>query len=208
VNTLVFASQDAVRIGAVIEQKVRTGIGATAPVPYAVLRPGDPMPSTAPLLADIVRSLGADRRPALFTFVFSLPGPRSVELRARIDRDGIGGHVGSLLYSAHVSKSVAGEVTIENHRLLGIPKFVGDPAAAARMNAVGELVKRVDRLARTHWYIGSIMVRTPRIFRVAPQDGGALVVLNTLPRITAMGLDTEIDAAEFLQIAAAIEAIL
>jgi hypothetical protein len=53
--------------------------------------------------------------------------------------------------------------------------------------------------------MGSIKVKAPRIFAIAPQEGGSLLVINTLPRMTSMGMGAEVDATEFVEIAAAIE---
>ena len=80
--------------------------------------------------------------------------------------------------------------------------------AYCRAGHAKDLAKRVDKLLRTEVEMGSIKVRAPRIFRLAPKDRGALLVLHTLPRMTSMGTGAEVDAGEFLGIASAIEAAL
>jgi hypothetical protein len=207
-NNLIFGNHDPARIAASVEEKVRRSIGAPAPVPYTLEDGGAGSANAASVLVDIANVLGSGRTTPLLTIVFEIPGPRTATLRARVDRQGVGGYVGSLLYSAGISKTVGGEVTIEGHKTFGTPKFLGDPGAAGRLNAVKDLAKRVDKLARTEADMVSIKLRAPRVFRITPQGGRALLVLHTLPRLTSMGMGAEVDAREFLQIADAIEAAL
>jgi hypothetical protein len=103
---------------------------------------------------------------------------------------------------------VASEISIEGHKSFGTPKFLGDATAAAKLNGARDLAKRVDKFARTEAEMGSIKVKSPRIFAIAPHEGGSLLVINTLPRMTSMGMGAEVDAREFVEIAAAIEASL
>jgi hypothetical protein len=208
VNNLIFGNQDPAKIAASVEEKVRSSVGATTPIPYKVESTGTGPANAATVLVDIANVLGSGKTTPLLTLVFTIPGPHPTSLRARVDRQGIGGYVGSLLYSTSLAKPVGGEVTIEDHKTFGTPKFLGDPVAAAKLNATKDLAKRVDKLARTEADMGSIKVRVPRVFRVAPQVGGALLVLHTLPRMTSMGMGAEVDASEFLGIATAIDAAL
>ena len=207
-NNLIFGNQDPAKIAASVEEKVRSSVGATAPVPYTVEGSGAGPATAGSVLVDIAHVLGSGTTTPLLTLLFQLPEPREATLRARVDRQGIGGYVGSLLYTANLVVAIAGEVTIEDHKTFGSPKFLGDPAAAGKLNAVKDLAKLVDKFLRTESEMGAIKVRAPRVFRVAPEDGGALLALHTLPRMTSMGMGAEVDAGEFLQIAAAIEAAL
>jgi hypothetical protein len=56
--------------------------------------------------------------------------------------------------------------------------------------------------------MGSIKVKAPRIFAIAPHEGGSLLAINTLPRMTSLGMGAEVDARESVEITAAIEAAL
>lgn len=207
-NNLIFGNQDAAKIGAAVEEKVRKDVGAGEPLPYTVEDGGLGTTSAATVLVDIGNVLGGGRSNLLLTVIVPLPGLRDATLRARVDRQGIGAYVGGLLYSATLSKPVASEVSIEDHKTFGTPRFLGNAQAAAKLNGAKDLAKRIDKLARTEAEMGSIKVKAPRIFRIAPQDGGSLLVLNTLPRMTSLGMGAEVDAKEFLAIAAAIEAAL
>ena len=205
-NNLIFGNQDPGKIGPAVEEKLRKDLGATVPIDYRVEDAGLGATNLASVLVDIGSVLGGGKTNLLFTLVLPLPCAREATLRARVERQGIGAYVGSLLYSTTLSKPVASEISIEGHKSFGTPKFLGDATAAAKLNGARDLAKRVDKFARTEAEMGSIKV--PRIFAIAPHEGGSLLVINTLPRMTSMGMGAEVDAREFVEIAAAIEASL
>jgi hypothetical protein len=208
VNNLIFGNQDPQKIGASVEEKVRSSVGATAPVPFEMEDGGLGKTNVATVLVDIGSVLNGGRTSRLFSLKFALPAPWPATLYVWIERQGVGGYTGPLLYGAAFAKPVAGEVTIENHKSFGSPKFLGDPAAAGKLNAVPDLAKRVDKLLRSETAMGAITVKSPRTFKIAPEAGGSSLVLGTLPRMTSMGMSAEVDAGEFLAIAAAVEAAL
>jgi len=207
-NNLIFGNQDPAKIGASVEEKVRSSVGATAPVPFEIEEGGLGRTNVATALFDIGTALGGGRTSRLFGYKFTLPAPWPASLHVWVERQGIGAYTGPLLYGATFAKSIAGEVTIEDHKSFGTPRFLGDPAAAGKLNAVKDLAKRVDKLIRTESEMGAIKVKAPRIFKLAPESGGSVLVLGTLPRMTSMGMGAEVDAGEFLAIAAVIEAAL
>jgi hypothetical protein len=208
VNNLIYGNQDPGKIGPAVEEKVRKDLGATVPIDYRVEDAGLGATNLASVLVDIGSVLGGGKTNLLFILVLPLPCAREATLRARVERQGIGAYVGSLLYSTTLSKPVASEISIEGHKSFGTPKFLGDATAAAKLNGARDLAKRVDKFARTEAEMGSIKVKSPRIFAIAPHEGGSLLVINTLPRMTSMGMGAEVDAREFVEIAAAIEASL
>lgn len=207
-NNLIFGNQDPQKIGASIEEKVRSSVAATAPVPFELEEGGLGKANVATVLFDIGNALNGGRTSQLFGYKFTLPAPWPASLHVWVERQGVGAYTGPLLYSATLAKPVAGEVTIEDHKSFGTPKFLGDPAAAGKLNAVKDLAKRVDKLIRTQTEMGAITVKAPRTFKLAPEAGGSVLILGTLPRMTSMGVGAEVDAGEFLAIAAAIEAAL
>ena len=160
-NNLVFGNQDPGKIGPAVEEKVRKDLGATVPIDYRVEDAGLGATNLASVLVDIGNVLGGGKTSLLFTLVFPLPGTREATLRARVERQGVGAYVGSLLYSTTLTKPVASEVSLEGHKSFGTPKFLGDVAAAARLNAAKDLAKRVDKFARTEAEMGSIKVKAP-----------------------------------------------
>ncbi len=207
-NNLIFGNQDPQKIGASIEEKVRSSVGATAPVPFEIEEGGLGKANVASMLSDIGSALNGGRTSRLFGYKFTLPASWPASLQVWVERQGVGAYTGPLLYSATLGKPLAGEVTIEGHKSFGTPKFLGDPTAAAKLNAAKDLAKRVDKLLRSETEMGAITVKAPRTFKLAPEAGGSVLVLGTLPRITSMGMSAEVDAGEFLAIAAAIEAAL
>ena len=207
-NNLIFGNQDPQKIGASIEEKVRSSVGATAPVSFEIEEGGLGKANVASVLSDIGSALNGGRTSRLFGYKFTLPASWPASLQVWVERQGVGAYTGPLLYSATLGKPLAGEVTIEGHKSFGTPKFLGDPTAAGKLNAAKDLAKRVDKLLRSETEMGAITVKAPRTFKLAPEAGGSVLVLGTLPRITSMGMSAEVDAGEFLAIAAAIEAAL
>jgi hypothetical protein len=208
VNNLIFGNQDVQKIGASIEEKVRSSVGATAPVPFEVEETGMAGAGVGSVLFDIGNVLNAGRPTRLCGFSFTLPAPGPAALHVWVERQGVGAYTGPLLYSARFPKAIAGEVTIEDHKSFGSPKFLGDPAVAGSLNAIKDFAKRVDKLMRTQADMGAIKVTAPRTFKLAPEAGGSVLILGTLPRLTSMGMGAEVDAGEFLAIAGIIAAAL
>jgi hypothetical protein len=208
VNNLIFGNQDLAKIGAAVEEKVRSSVGSATPVPYQVEETGVGKANVASVLVDIGNVLNGGRPNRLVGFTFQLPAPCPASLHVWVERQGVGAYTGPLLYSATFPKPIAGEVTIEEHKSFGSPRFIGEPVVAGRLNAVRDLAKRVDKLLRAETDMGSIKVRAPRTFKLAPEAGGSVLVLGTLPRLTSMGTSAEVDAGEFLAIAGAIQAVL
>jgi hypothetical protein len=208
VNNLIFGNQDPQKIGGAIEEKVRGSVGATAPVPFEIEEGGLGKANVASVLSDIGSALSGGRTSQLFGYKFTLPAPWPTSLHVWVERQGVGAYTGPLLYSATFGKPVASEITIAGHKSFGTPKFLGDPTVAGKLNAAKDLAKRVDKLLRSETEMGAITVKAPRTFKLAPEAGGSVLVLGTLPRMTSMGMSAEVDAGEFLAIAAAIEAAL
>jgi hypothetical protein len=208
VNNLIFGNQDPQKIGASIEEKVRSSVGSTAPVPFTIEDGGMGKANAATVLVDIGNVLNGSRTTRLFGYAFTLPAPVPASLHVWVERQGVGAYTGPLLYSATFAKPLAARVDIEPHKSFGSPKFIGDPAVAGKLNAVPDLAKRVDKLLRSQTEMGAITVKAPRTFTLAPEAGGCVLVLGTLPRMTSMGMSAEVDAGEFLAIAGLIDGCL
>jgi hypothetical protein len=207
VNNLVYGNQQPDKIATSVEEIVRKDVGAPGPIAYRVTA-GDAAPaSVTSVLADIGHVLGSGATTPLLTVELDLPGPRPATLTARMLRQGVGCYCGTLLFSVTLGRPTADQVTIEDHKSFGSPKFLGGEAAG-RLNAAKDLARRVDKVLRTEAEMGSIKVRAPRLFRVVPGESGAVLILGTLPRLTSMGMGATTDAREVLEIAGAIEAAL
>ena len=206
-NNLVYGNQQPDKIAASVEEIVRKDVGAAEPIVYRIAG-GDAAPaSVASVLTDIGNVLGSGSTTPLLTVEMDLPGPRPASLTARMLRQGVGCYCGTLLFTVTLGRPIGGEVTIEDHKSFGSPKFLGGEAAG-RLNAAKDLAKRVDKVLRTEVEMGSIKVKAPRLFHVVPGETGALLILATLPRLTSMGMGATTDAREILEIAGAIEAAL
>ena len=207
-NNLAYTSQDAAIVGPKVEEKVREDVGATAPIPYEV-QAGDAGTVTVGSVAeDIGKYFLGGRENSLFTLHFSFSEPRIARLMANVTRYGRGSYVGLLVYMTVLSKPVAAEVILEDPKMFGKPKFGGDPAVSAKLNANGPLVKLAGELARTEGMVASGQIKIKRHCRIVPSEAGAVLILNTLPRMLKMGMSATTDAGQFLQLAGMIEAAL
>jgi hypothetical protein len=206
-NNLAYTSQDPETIGPKVEEKVREETGATAPVPYEVQMGEAGTATIGSFLGDIGNALIGGSDNTLFRLNFDL-APRPATLQVSMNRQGVGSHAGLLLYSARLSKPVAGEVALEDPKFFGKSKFAGDATASAKLNANGDLIKRANDLARVESQSGGLTLKIKRCCKIIPQEGGSLLVLGTLPRPIKMGFGASLDAKDFFDIAALVEAAL
>ncbi len=206
-NNLAYNSQQPDKVGPQVEEKLRKEVGASAPIGYKVEDQGGTT-SVGSVLSDMARGLFGGKSELLFTLVFDLTQPRRAELRAAVARQGVGCHVGGLLYSIQLAKSVKSEVTLEPPKSFGTAKFMGDAEAIGKLNAKGDLLKRVAKFARTETELGGLKIKIDRLVKIVPQESGTLLAISTLGRPTSMGFDASLDAKEFFDIAAQIEALL
>src|ERR1043166_8593392 len=107
-NNLAYTSQDAGVVGAKVEEKVREEVGASAPLQYQV-EAGE----AGSFLGDVAGALLGGKDKTLFNLHFELPAQRPTHLQVSVNRQGVGSHVGLLLYTAKLSKPVFGEVALE-----------------------------------------------------------------------------------------------
>ena len=207
-NNLAYTSQDAEKIGAKVEEKVREEVGAGAPLAYQVEEGGAGRLSVGSFLKDVGSALVGGKDETLFRLHFDLPNRRPTQLEVNVNRQGVGSHVGLLLYSAKLSKPVSGEVALEDPKFFGKSKFAGDAAASGKLNANGDIIKRANNLARVESQSGGLTLKIKRCCRVVPHEGGSLLVVGTLPRPTKMGMSVAIDAKDFFELADMVEAAL
>lgn len=208
-NNLAYTSQSAETVGPKVEEKIREEIGAPAPLPYQVEDLGAGALTAGSFFRNLGTQLVGGKADVLFNLHFDLPQPRPVHLQASVNRQGVGSHVGLLIYSATLIKPVGGEVWLEDPKTFGKSKFTGDPTASARLNANGDLIKRVNNLARVESQSGGVTLKIQRFCKIFPQaDGGSMLVISTLPRSVKMGFSATVDAVDFAEIASMIEAAL
>jgi hypothetical protein len=206
-NNLAYNSQDAASVGPKVEEKVREELGASAPLSYQVETGEAATATVGSVLGDIGSALMGGAENMLFRLNFDLAQPRPANLQVSVNRQGIGSYVGMLVYSAQLSKPVGGEVALEEPKFFGKSKFTGD-AAAAKLNANGDLIKRANTFARTESQSGGLTLKIKRSFRLLPHEANSLLVIGTLPRPIKMGLSATVDAKDFFDIAEMIEKAL
>lgn len=207
-NNLAYTSQDAATVGAKVEEKVREEVGSSAPIKYEVEVGEAGTASFGSMLSDMAGALLGGKDKTLFNLHFDLPAQRPTHLQVSVNRQGVGSHVGLLLYTAQLSKPVFGEVTLEDPKFFGKSKFTGDAAACGKLNASGELIKRANNLARVESQSGGLTLKIKRCCKLVPHEGGSLLIVGTLPRPVKMGFGAAIDAKDFYEIADMIEASL
>ena len=207
-NTLAFGNQKPDKICPAVEEKLRKELGAAAPLPYQVEDQSSQTTSVGTVFKDMTHALFSGKTQELFRINFDLSAPRKAQLQAYVMRQGVGAHVGLLLYSTTLAKAAAGEATLENPKMFGTSKFTGDASVTGKLNANGDLLKQLGKFARTQAEIGGMTVTIPRLAKVTPQDGAALLVIGTLPRMTSMGMDASLDAKDFFDLANLIEKVL
>jgi len=207
-NNLAYTSQDPATIGPKVEEKVREEVGASAPLPFQVEAGEAATVSVGSFLGDVAGALVGGKDETLFRLHFDLAQPRPAHLQVNVNRQGVGSHVGLLLYTAKLAKPVGGEVSLEDPKFLGKSKFAGDGAVCGKLNANGELIKRANNFARVESQSGGLTLKLKRCCRVVPHEGGSMLVVGTLPRPVKMGFGAAIDAKDFFDIADMIEAAL
>ena len=209
-NNLVYKADPAV-VAPQVEELLRAEIGATSPVPYELVNPGAAH-NAGTVMSDILGSLFGGGLTVSFSLHFRIPEPRPTLLVVSIIRKDAmvvnNCYAGSLLYSTHIAKPVASAVTLGPSPMFSAASFAGDATAIAKLNASKELRKKADKFAMVSGGLTGFEIKMPRQFTIAPEAGGALVVVNTLPRSTKMGLSAKFGCHEFFEIAGLVEAAL
>jgi hypothetical protein len=207
-NNLAFNSQDASVVGPKVEEKVREDIGASAPVPYEVIAGDAGTVSAGSFLKDLGKYAVGGKENSLFQLHFDMAQPRPVQLIANVTRYGLGSYVGLLVFSTVLAKPVSGEAELEGPKMFGKAKFCGDPAVCAKLNANGALVKLAGEVARTEGTVASGTIKIDRFCKIVPHEGGAVLIVHTLPKMLKMGFSATTDAKQFFELASMIEAAL
>jgi len=202
-----FSSQKPEVIGPKVAEVIGKELGIAPPQYEAVL--GDAMPTSfKTVLGDAGKLLFGGGSTSLFVLSFGLTQPRPFTIKANVARQGIGASIHTLYYSMALSKPLDAETALEDPKAFGSAKFAGG-AAAAKLNASGDLVKRANKLARPESEIAGVKVRTQRMFRLIPQgEEPCMLLVATLARPVSMGMNVALDLKEFLDLAALVEKLL
>src|SRR5207244_611719 len=114
----------------------------------------------------------------LYALHFDFAQPMPTHLQVSVNRQGVGSHVGLLLYSAKLSKPVSEEVVLEDPKTFGKSKFTGDATVSAKLNANGDLLKRADKLARTESQSGGLTLKIKRCCKIVPHESGSMLIMS------------------------------
>lgn len=195
-------SQKLEKVGPLIEKYVRGEVGATAPLPYEVEGAGDASKGSV-----FWRDIWGGSAVVLFYLHFDLPGLRPAHLRITMIKRAIGCVTGLLFYTAQLSKTVTGEVELDEPRLWRTSKFIGDQNVCDKLNTNGKLLTLANKFPQRKMDLGSSTLRIPRILGVTPQDSGTLFFAGTLPKESLVkGFSFQIK--QFFDLASMLEATL
>lgn len=203
-NVLAYSTQDPEKVAASLEEKVREELGANTSIEHWNEQAAGAGVSVGNFLAGAARGLFGGKEDLMYALTLDVEAQRRFQLRANVNRQGIGCHVGALLYATRFGKHVDADVVLDAKK----PIFAGNPQASAKLNAQKDLMKRLDHLARTSGNVGGMELTIPRHCVVHSQPQGALFTIATLGRSHAMGFKMAIDAKEFVDLANMIEAAL
>ncbi len=176
-----FGSQKPEKIAPVLEEMLRKEIGAPMPIAYQIMNAETRSVSAQSLLSDYGRMIVGGNETPLFLLQFTLAMPRPAELQVRVNRQGIGAHVGLLSYAARLVKPIGSEVSLEPPKTFGASKCIGDPQGIARLNNNGDLLKRLNKLARTESEVGGLKWDARRAFGAGLSMAGAGSVGSSHP---------------------------
>ncbi len=184
-----YSTQNAEKIAAKAEQKLRKELGATSSVSYTI----ESGKSKAPFYID-----------------FDLPANRPTQLRAFVIKNGLFGAASpELYYTARISKPLGNHVQLVQEgnkfprRVIG---FEGDAAASAKLNANRELFKRAEAFCRDMVTVSNYVAEILSRFEIVPQPVGSILTVYTLAKSGWFG--GSFDVKEFLDIAAMVERTL
>ncbi|HEY2586717.1 MAG TPA: hypothetical protein VGI81_13215 [Tepidisphaeraceae bacterium] len=205
-NNGAYMSQDPAVLGSKVEEVVRADLGLNSAVPFEVISGNGKTLDAGTMVADLATHVFGGKEAVLMTVCFDVQQPRPVCVQVGLNRQGVGSHIGSVLYSTKIAKPVSGEVSLEEPKMFGASKFVGDSAVADKLNANKDLLKRAGKFARTE--CPNFKLKAPRLFQVKPDNGGTLITATSLARSYALGLKVSLDVQEFIDLAGMIEASL
>ncbi len=195
-------------LGPQIEAVVRRDVGSATPVPYTFV--DDPAVEAAAATDppdDLGHRIGLAWTP-IDTIRFELPWPAGATLTARLVKFGLVTYVGSLRYVVELDAALGEAVSFQGKDHDG-PAFVGG-TAAAHLNDVPGLVKRVSKVLRAEYFTGMMWVKGEGCgLTVDPAQHGSTLSAWTYSRGRGP-LDTDVttDAGEILEIAQAIQRAL
>ena len=207
-NNLAYSNQKPENVAPKVEEIVRKDLGVNDALPFTVDETGATKEGALnAILKDGASMLFGGKETNLFTVNFDFQQPRASQLNVQINRQGVGCHAGSLIFSTFINKPIKGPISMEGPKMFGTSKFIGDSEASAKLNNNKDLLKLADKFARTKSDVAGGL-KMDRFFKMEPFNNGATLVIITLARATSMGMSATTDAKDFFAIAQMIEAAL
>lgn len=202
-NNLAYSTQDPQKVAPKVEELLRKELAAAGPIAYEVEDAGAGDTGARSMLKDAGTYLFGGDTTRLLTVHFHITQPRSADLDVHMNRQGVGSYAGSLVFSTVTSKRIADEVSFGDDG-----KFAGDAAAAGKLNASKDLLKKCNAFAVKEGGLTGFEVKFPRLFKIAPSDKGAQIVGATTARSKSMGFSASFGSKEFFELVSLIEATL
>jgi hypothetical protein len=202
-GNLAYSTQKPDKIGPNVEEMLRKELGVAQPLPYQVEDAEATKTTINTVLKEGAGLIFGRQEVLLFTLNFQIREPRAAQLQVHLNRQGIGCHGGTLIYSCPLSKSAGGEVSLDDRG-----RWAGDTGTVAKLGAVRDLAKRLGNFARTQSNVGGVDIRIQRLVRILPQSSGSLLLIATLPKMVSMGFSASLEAKEFFALAGLIEQAL
>ena len=202
-NNLAYANQKPEHVGNKIEELLRDELGVPGPFAREVVDEGAGPAGLRSMLHDAGKYILSGEATRLFSIRYHFMTPRETDVEAHLIREGLGCYCGSLIYATKLGKRVAGDVIFGDDG-----KFTGDAAAAGRLNANKDVLKKCDAFAVTRGGLTGFKLKIPRYLKLLPNEGGAQLVAATLPKSKAMGFSATLRSKEFFELVTQIEAEL
>jgi hypothetical protein len=203
-NNLAYTSQEPEKVIPKIQEILKKDLGVSSDIPYKVEDENTSKTSIGTFLKDGAKVFFGGKEALLFSLIFEVNQPRPVKIQMHVNRQGIGSHVGTIIFTANLTKAVKAEVSLQEPKTFGTSKFEGDADSAGKLNSSKDLLKKCDKFAHTKSDVGG-GITADRFFKIIPAESGSMLVVRSLPRATSMGMSATTDAKDFFEITDLIE---
>lgn len=204
-NNLIYRTREPEKIAEQLEERVRADLGSSTKVPYEIHDTRDL--AQGGVLGDMGRMMVGGRLEPIATIVFALPWHGTATLAVIASRVGLTAQCVSLLYQVDFDRQLDAPITIDKKTFASS----GTEASrmAAKLNAIPELAKRVDKVLRERTVFSALVHEQQPHFSIEPEGPVARMWLRTLARPTGLLMSGgTTDAGEVMSIAQAIEPAL
>ena len=207
-NNLAYSTQVPEKVAAKIEEVLRKDLEAGQLLSYDIEKEEVSKTTVGSVLKDISTAVFGGKEERLLSVSFNINEPRSINIIVGVNKQGIGCHVGSILFYGNINKAVKAEIMLEEPKAFGTSKFKGDSTDdIAKLNSNKDLLKLADKFAKTKTTVSGGL-KLDRFFKIIPSEEASIVVVNTLARSTSMGFGATTDAKDFFTILTLIEQTL